>query len=217
MKPLSKYNEWYHKYLKIMLKRERDNPQHQYAFDRIYVPKKGELKPFYNKRNIKPKCRYSALAKKLMKEVHVELRPYTNVNQRQHTKLNTVLKDFSCTINIDGVQCTIVCMGMMQNSNSTSAIIIDCHDSMFNQYLKKITYKSSTKFSTRNHELQNVVSTINNIDFNNMNHKSEEDMFMLSTIVEHPTVLIKVQKITEALDKTPTLQSLYTVLKELQN
>lgn len=218
MKPRPCYNEWYHKYLKIMLKRERDNPQHQYSFDRTYKRKRGELKPFYNKRNIKPKCRYSALAKKLMREVNVELRPYTNVNQRQHTNLNTVLKEFSCTINIDGVLCAISCLGSNQPilHRTASIIVLDCHDTNFKQYVDKIVYTAQKKFMTRNPVLQKEVQTINDIDFTNLNHKSEEDMFMLSTVVEHPTVLIKVQKIAEALDKKQTLLTLYTVLRELQ-
>lgn len=216
MKPRFCYNEWYHKYLKIMLKRERDNPQHTYYIERTYVRRRGELKPFYNKRNIKPKCRYSALAKKLMREVQVELRPYTNVNQRQHTTHNTVLREFTCTINIDGVQCTVLTMSSGNNRNGNTVVIIDCHDNDHQRYGDKIAYNSQRKFFSRNPDVQKEIQTINELDFNNMNYKSEEDMFMLSTIVEHPTVLIKVQRIVEAMNNKPTLQSLYTVLREIQ-
>lgn len=218
MKPRHQYNEWYHKYLKIMLKRERDNPQHQYHIERTYKRRRGELKPFYNKRNIKPKCHYSALARKLMREVQVELRPHTNVNQRQHTTLNTVLREFSCTVNIDGVQCAISCIGSNQKilHRTASFIVLDCHDND-KDYVNKIVYMAQSKFITRNPDLKSEVQNINEIDFSNMDYKSEEQMFMLSTIVQHPTVLIKVQKIIEALDKKQTLLALYTVLKELGN
>lgn len=218
MKPRHQYNEWYHKYLKVMLKRERDNPQHQYHIDRTYRRKRGELKPFYNKRNIKPKCRYSALAKILMREVNVQLRPHTNVNQRQHTTHNTRLREFACTINIDGVQCTLICMGSLNPNmhRSNTVIVLDCHDKDSDQYVNKLAYHSERKFMSRNPELKEEAQKINDLQLQNMDYKSEEQMFMLSTIVEHPTVLIKIQRIATALDNKPTIQTLYTVLKELQ-
>lgn len=218
MKPRFTYNEWYHKYLKVMLKRERENPHHQYSFDRIYVRRKGELKPFYNKRNIKPKCHYSALTKKLMREVQVELRPYTNVNQRQHTTHKTKLRDFTCTINIDGVQCTLICMGSLnpKNHRGNTVIVLDSHDKDSDKYMNKIAYHSKRKFMSRNPELKEEAKKMNDLQLEHMDYKSEEQMFMLSTIVEHPTVLIKVQRIAAALDNKPTIHTLYTVLRGFQ-
>lgn len=110
-------------------------------------------------------------------------------------------------------------MGSIQKilHRTASFIVIDCHDNDFKDYVNKIVYMAQKKFMTRNPALKSEVQNINDIDFNNVNLNSEEDMFMLSTIVEHPTVLIKVQKIIEALDKKQTLLTLYTVLKELGN
>ena len=107
-------------------------------------------------------------------------------------------------------------MSSGNNRNGNTVVVIDCHDNDHQLYGDKIAYNSQRKFFSRNPDVQKEVQTINDIDFTNLNHKSEEDMFMLSTVVEHPTVLIKVQKITEALDKKQTLLTLYTVLRELQ-
>lgn len=214
MKPRKLYADWYKNHLKPLLDRERKDPDSQYMFDRTFKSR-DNLKAFYNKRGIKPKCKYSALARKLMKDVHIELKPFTNTNQRQHTTHNTVLRDFSCTVVLNDVPCTILCMGKTPEQNRT-IMVLDCKDSEGEQYKDKIAYHAARQFFSRNTNVQDQVKLINDI-ISPMNYESEEDIFMLSTVTPYPEVLLKMQIITEALNNNPTLMGLYTVLRKLEN
>lgn len=214
MKPRKLYADWYKKYLKPFLDREREDPNSQYMFDRTFKSR-GNLKKFYNKRGIKPKCKYSALARKLMKDVNVHLKPFTNTNQRQHTTHNTVLRDFSCTVVLNNIPCTIICMSGTPEQNRT-IMVLDCKESEGELYKDKIAYHAARKFFTRNTNVQDHVKLINDV-ISTMNYNSEEDIFMLSTVTPYPEVLLKMQIITEALNNNPTLMGLYTVLRKLEN
>lgn len=216
MKPKKLYNDWYHKYFKIMKKHD---PECTLEYNKFFKMTPS-IKMF-------KKYRVSSLTKKLAKDVQISLPSKWASSFYLHNSTDLKNRALKLTVNINDVPCTFMFSNQIISATSINVVFNHHLNDEFNSIKTKIRYMvhneqripSNKVFKITNplsQEEQNIITVLNSIDIQNL---TEEQRFQLSCEF-NIELYEKVAKLTEVLFnsvlKEYTFNSIYFAFKQFQ-